>query len=80
MTVEDAYKLLRKKVSKSFTRYSVVNNGIVFIADSPISDLLKINYAENNYYLVTKDGKVEITNPILCNLNINEIKPLRFLN
>lgn len=76
MTVEQAYEIVKHKVNLDITKYAKVKDGIVFIAKDYFGEELGINYAANNYFLVTNKGEFRVTNPILCGLKVSDVKEL----
>lgn len=73
MTVSDAYKHLKKMIpDEVFDQYAVVKDGIVFTIKDKSDRVLKAYY-----YLVKPDGDIENTNPYLCSLKDDDLKPIR---
>lgn len=77
MTLQEYYNNAKKFVGKDkITKYAKVKDGIVFITED--NSFLGKRAIKNNYYLVRNDGSVEITNPILCGLNADDVKTITF--
>ena len=71
MTLNDALKMLQKEEPDLvFDRYVKVKNGFVFFEKIELN--LDDDYS--GIYLVTKDGEVELTNPLNVEWNDNNIR------
>lgn len=77
MTLQESYNLAKRFVGKTkIEKYAEVKDGIVFITED--NSTFGIPMLANNYYLVKNNGEVEITNPILCDLDVNTVKTIKF--
>ena len=71
MSIKDAIKLLESSINEKVIKYSVLDNKSFLLLIE--TDMV---HFKNNLFIVSEDGKIEVTIPEL----INGFEKLKFIN